>query len=147
MNRHKAITLAVPHVRSALPEAPRRTAWAAFCWHLVCLWASPGQWALCQLRTLGLSHHDEDRRELRMRLQMLFQGLCVRRAAIHPRILILNNKEFHSQGHWPHDTLCPLSSIQCAFSERFSEANPARGPGLKGGFRDEEGRAPILRGL
>lgn len=97
---------------SAQPAAPRGTAWAAFCRHLVRLWASPGQWAPCQQRTLGCSHRDGNRRERRMRQQRRFQGLCVRGAAIHPRILILNRKEVSSQGprpHWLH-VLCPLSS-------------------------------------
>lgn len=97
---------------SAQPVVPLRTAWAAFCRHLVCLWASPGQWAPCQQRALGRRHRDRNRREGRMRQQMLFQGLCVREAAIHPRILISNKKEVHGQGdrpRWLH-ALCPLSS-------------------------------------
>lgn len=108
----KAVTLASRVCGSAQPAAPRRTAWAAFWRHLVRPWASPGQWAPCQQRALGRSHRDGNRRERRMRQQMLFQGLCVREAAIHPRILILNKREVSSQGHRPRwlRVLCPLSS-------------------------------------
>lgn len=102
MNHHKAIMLVSPPFllcRSAWrARGPRRTAWATFCRHLLCPWASPGWWAWRQHHTLGCRHCDGNRRELRMQPQMLVQGLCIRGAAIHPRILILNKMEFNSKG-------------------------------------------------
>lgn len=95
MNRHKAVTLAVPRVLLCPARRPRRTTWAASCRHLVRL---PGMGGSVSAHTLGHSHRDGDTRGLWTRQQMLFPGLCGRGAALHPRILILNEKVFSSQG-------------------------------------------------
>ena len=110
MNRHRAIALAGPRMLLCPARRPRRTSWAASCRHLARL---PGMGGSVSARTLGHSHRDGDTRGLWTRQQMLFQGLCGRRAALHPRILILNKRVFSSQGERSHwlCVLCPLSSV------------------------------------
>ena len=95
---HKAITLAVPRVLFCPACGPLQNRLG----HLLPASAAPVGLprivGSVSAHTPGCSHHDGDRRGLRMWQQMLFQDLCIRGAALHPRILILNKNVFNRQG-------------------------------------------------
>lgn len=81
-------------------RSPLRTAWAAFCRHLLCPWASLGRWAPCQHRTLGAATVTGTEGSCGCGTNACSRSVH-QRIALHLRILILNKKEFNSWATGP----------------------------------------------